>query len=270
MLSDDLAASALSALGFDVQVIPVSGDGGKKRPDFIISSRGETAVVEAKLKLDDAAEASRREEILSNGEVYVSEHVLGRDETLSAIVGRSNRQLRASPLDADYKILMFLAHCINAKVVADQMVDTLYGRTTVIEMAKGAAAKPCYFYRNSDFYRRPELDGAIVGYVAQGRAKLRFCINPYSQKFAELRASDLLLPFGGAVIDPIEEEAKGLAYIPDPDIERKENAFSKLFPLYDPVLRHLAAKYQKGHLTRTDFNSPEITIRSTKHGNDGG
>lgn len=52
------------------------------------------------------------------------------------------------------------------------------------------------------------------------------------------------------------------AYIPDDKVERKEQPFTRAFPLHDPVLHHLAKKYHTGLLVRGDFNAPELAIRS--------
>lgn len=99
--------------------------------------------------------------------------------------------------------------------------------------------------------------------MAQGDAVLKICLNPYSPRYPGLKAASFLLPFGSAVLDPIEEEKAGRAYLPDADFERKEQAFTKLFSLYDPVLLHLAKKYQTGQLTRADFKSPQIAVKVT-------
>lgn len=265
MKSDDLAEHTLKQLGFSVEKLPESMESGKKMPDFRVQHGLASALVEAKLKVDDPDEATVREKALDAGKVYVSNHVLGRDETLSGIVRNGSKQLKADTgVEADFKVLFVLVDCINARVVSEQLVDTLYGRTSVIEYGKPPQPKPCYFYRNSDFYRRQEIDAAIVGYVQayDGNTILKICLNPYSPRYQKLKASEFLLPFGQAVLDPIDEEKAGRAYIPDAKTERKEQEFTRAFPLYDPVLQHLAKKYKTAQLLRLDFNAPEFAIRS--------
>lgn len=265
MKSDHLAEHSLTQLGFSVEKLPESTESGKKMPDFLVKYGPTSALVEAKLKIDNPQDAAERENVLDTGEVYASDHALGRDETLSGIVRKGSRQLKAQTgLEADFKVLFVLMDCINASVVSEQLVDTLYGRTSVIECGKPPRPKPCYFYRNSDFYRRQETDAAIVGHVQahDGSTKLKICLNPYSPRYQKLKTSDFLLPFRQAVLDPIDEEEAGRAYIPDADVERKEHEFTRAFPLYDPVLHHLAEKYKTAQLLRADFNAPEFTIRS--------
>lgn len=263
--SDDLAKDTLTELGFSVEKLPESTESGKKMPDFLVRYGSARALVEAKLKVDDPDEATKREKVLDTGEVYVSNHVLGRDETLSGIVGNGAKQLKSDTgVEADFKVLFFLMDCINAHVVSEQLVDTLYGRTRVIEYSKPTQTKPCYFYRNSDFYRRQEIDAAIVGHVQTHDGKevsLKIYLNPYSPRYEKLKASEFLLPFRQAVLDPIDEEKAGRAYIPDAKVERKEREFTKAFPLYDPVLHHLAEKYKTAPLVRFDPNASELAIR---------
>lgn len=265
MKSDDLAEHTLTQLGFSVEKLPESTESCKKMPDFLVRHGPASALVEAKLKVDDPDEATAREKALDTGEVYVSDHVLGRDETLSGIVRNGSKQLKADTgVEADFKVLFVLMDCINARVVSEQLVDTLYGRTSVIEYGKPPQPKPCYFYRNSDFYRRQETDAAIVGHVLahDGNTILKIYLNPYSPRYQKLKASEFLLPFGQAVLDPIDEEKAGRAYIPDDEVERKEQEFTRAFPLYDPVLHHLAEKYKTAQLLRFDLNAPEFAIRS--------
>lgn len=265
MKSDDLAEHTLTQLGFSVEKLPESTESGKKMPDFLVRHGPASALVEAKLKVDDPEEATDRETALDTGKVYVSDHVLGRDETLSGIVRNGSKQLKADTgVDADFKVLFVLMDCINARVVSEQLVDTLYGRTSVIEYGKPPQPMPCYFYRNGDFYRRQETDAAIVGHVQahDGNIIFKICLNPYSPRYQKIKTSELLLPFGQAVLDPIDEEEAGRAYIPDAEVERKEQEFTQAFPLYDPVLHHLAEKYKTAQLLRLDFNAPEFAIRS--------
>lgn len=262
MESDDLARSLLENLGYDVFIIPPSNIEGKKEADFIISLNSYSALVEAKLKKDDPKEYLKREDTLESGSVYCSNHTLGRNETISGIIGNAARQLRSSTdKEHNFRVLFFIANCINAKVVSEQFIDTIYGRTEIIELENHNTTKKCYFYRNSDFYRRNIIDAAIVGYKFGQDVHLKICLNTYSENYEFIKNSGFISPFGASVVDPLTEESLGLAYIPDKDIERKENEFSKVFPFYDPVLIHLSQKYHTGRLIKADFNCPEISIR---------
>lgn len=260
--SDVLAEKCLLQLGYGVQIIPESQTQGKKEADFLITYNKYTAIVEAKLKVDDKEKISDREQALNSNLSYSSDHKLGRDRGLSRITEDATRQLNSSSdKKHDFKIILFLADCINSRVVSEQFIDTIYGRTRVIELEK-KTEKDCYFYRNGEFYsKKTILDASIVGYVDNDRFISRLCLNPYSSNYDLLKKSGFCNPFKGDVIDPKELEEKQLAYIPDETIDRKENDFTKCFSLYDPVLQHLANKYKTTQLAMADFNSPEITIR---------
>ena len=266
MNSDELAGRILKELfGSEVERLSVSTESGKKTPDFFIKYGAATALVEAKLKNNNPKDIDRRTETLQAGDIYESCHALGRNETISGIVHRGTQQLKANTvIEAKFRILLFMMNCINPEAVRDQLIDTLYGKTQVIEM-KTSCVKPCYFYRNSDFYRRKELDAVISSMCGDENISPSIIyINTYSSRYQELKESELLRPFGSNVLDPIEEEKMGRAYIPDDDIERTEDKFmqqfTQHFPALDPVLHHLAKKYKTGALTRCDFKAPEFSI----------
>lgn len=267
MKSDDVAESALNQLGFSVEKVPVAKKSGRKRPDFFIRYGKSSAIVEAKLKGDDQVKVKNMEAALSTVGSHETDHEMGRDETISGIVANAARQLRMeTEVSHDYKVVLIIAHCINAPTVAEIVIDTLFGRTSVIDVENGMISKPCYFYRNSDFFRRQVIDAAIVGHIfpSGNDVNLKICLNPYSSSYTDLSKSDLLLPFNDAVIDPIKEERLGCAYLLDENVERKEQPFTKMFAMYDPVMLHLKEKYRTGQLIRVDFKAPLITLRHSQ------
>lgn len=259
MNSDCIARKYLEALGYQVKVIPTSDHDRKKEADFIIGYDDHIAIVEAKLKEDDKKIAEYKDSALASGEVSIVEGKLGRNETISGVLRNSAKQLASSSdKEHDFKIVSFLATGSNVKTKADQFKDTIYGSTSITHRS---TYKPCYFYRNADFLRRKIIDGAIVGYIFNGTIFLELCLNPYSNNYEKLKTSSFIKPFGTAIIDPVELERQGLAYIPDEHIERKLNEFQLLSPMYNPILTHLMKKYNTGFLIPADFNSPEFSVR---------
>lgn len=259
MNSDRIARECLEDLGYQVEVIPTSDHDRKKEADFIIGYDGHIAILEAKLKEDDKKTAKEKESALASGEVSIVEGKLGRNETISGVIRTSAKQLASSSdKEHDFKIVSFLATGSNVKTKADQFKDTIYGSTSIIH---GSTYKLCYFYRNSDFFRRKVIDGAIVGYIFNGKISLELCLNPYSNNYEKLKTSSFIKPFGTAIIDPVELERQGLAYIPDENIERKLNDLQLLSPMYNPILCHLMEKYNTGSLIAADFDSPELSVR---------
>lgn len=259
MDSDNVAKNLLLDLGYTVEVIPTSDNKQKKEADFLVSYDGVLAIVEAKLKEDAPEVAKEKEDKLASGQVSVVEGKLGRNETISGIIGKAKKQIESSSdKNHDYKIISFIASGANAKTKADQFKDTIYGSTSIIE---GNTYKPCYFYRHADFFRKKIIDAAIVAHMINTEMVIELCLNPYSSNYKSLKSSNFIIPFGKDVIDPFELEHQGLAYIPDPEIERKLTDFDKLSPLFNPILRHLTEKYKTGFLVAGDFDSPEFSKR---------
>lgn len=259
MNSDFLAREYLEGLGYQVEVIPTSDHVRKKEADFIVIYDDHIAIVEAKLKEDDQKIAKEKERTLASGEVSIVEGKLGRNETISGVIRAAAKQLSSSSdKKHDFKIISFVATGSNERTKADQFKDTIYGSTSIIH---GSTYKPCYFYRNSDFFRRKIIDGAIVGYTFNGKIRLELCLNPYSKNYEKLKSSSFIEPFKTAIIDPIELEKQGLAYIPDEGIARELNSIHLLSPMCNPILAHLKEKYKTGFLIAADFDSPEFSVR---------
>jgi len=76
-------------------------------------------------------------------------------------------------------------------------------------------------------FSRPSINGSAI---------LKICLNPYLPRYQNLRESEPLLPSGQAVLDRIRGEKEDRAYIPDAEIERKEQELTQGFPLFDPVV----------------------------------
>ncbi|MFS1422868.1 hypothetical protein [Shewanella sp. 10N.286.48.B5] len=266
MKSDEVAYELLQNLGYAVEVISTSDNEQKKEADFLICYKNIVAIVEAKLKEDDPNIINEKERNLVAGEVSIVEGKLGRNEIHSGIINKATKQLISSgDKEHDFKIISFIATGSNVKTKADQFKDTIYGSTLIMESSDSVTtSKICYFFRNADFYRKKEIDAAIVSYILNDKIITQLCLNPYSKKFEVLRNSIFLEPFNGAVIDPIQLENQGLAYIPDADVERTLNDFHKLSPVYSPILQHLTKKYNTGFLVGVDFDSPELSIRTNK------
>jgi len=256
MKSDDMGRFFLEQLGFSVESIPTSD---KKEADFLVKIENVNALIEVKLKVDNPKLLEKKEATLKNGEVFVVEEKLGRNETLSGIIKKASSQLKSSDKKHDFKILLFITSGITAKTKSEQFKDTIYGSTQIFEVEKKSKLlKTCYFFRNSDFYRRKSIDAAIIICVTQDKAAIELCLNTYSDRYELLKSSAFMKPFGEAVVDPIEREKNGNAYILNGDVERRKTDFEEHFSSYDPVLIYLAKKYNTGLLHKVDFDCPSF------------
>lgn len=258
MDSDEISKRMLTYLGYEVEVIPVSTVNGKREADFLVHYRGQTGIVESKLKEDDPLVERQKENKISSGDVAIIDGCYGRNETYSGILKKADRQLKSSSeRPHDFKIISMICVGSNINTKMRQFMDTIYGCTSIIE---GDQEKICYFYRNSDFFRRKSIDAAIVGALDYKMTNVLLCLNPYSASYGKLKNSAFVEPFGNNVLDPYKLESEGLAYIPDPGIERRLSRFQEQFPLCNPILRHLREKYKTGYLIAVDYLAPEISI----------
>lgn len=272
MDSDTLAKSVLEGLGFNVRKLPEPNIQGKQRADFLATLDGLSVLVEAKVRKDDPKELQRMESELAQNGSYASDHEVGLNNILSGKVRDASRQLDAEQEEShEYKVLMYLADCINPEVVTDQIADTLYGSTTVLLSLQGVPGyqeKRCYFYSESEFYRCKTLNAAIIGFQAGDRWELFLCVNPYAERFGELRTSALTRLFSCRVIDPVAEEARGQALLPGDDAPRpttkQARVMERSFSLLDGMLRHLEVKYgyAPNSLAQGPFKRPLVIARS--------
>lgn len=130
------------------------------------------------------------------------------------------------------------------ETLAEQLRHTLYGIERVSGTGKGATAPPCYYFRDSVFYRYRQLAGVVIDTV-RGR---QLCVNNHSNRMNELLRSTFSSVFGAAVLNPIQMESEGACLIADCDIDRKNTA---------AVLEYVSRKYQIGQAVH--FNLDEHT-----------
>jgi hypothetical protein len=95
-----------------------------------------------------------------------------------------------------------------------QLRDALYGPTNVIG-PDSHSLMPCYYFRQSAFFRWQSLDCSIVSTL--GRTEL--CINSYSTRAASLRTSSMQPVFGTTVRDPSKREVEASHTLPI-DVEK--------------------------------------------------
>jgi len=251
MSSDEISKLVLEVLGMKVEKLEEPND--RKESDFLAYYKDEIFLIEAKLKQDEKKEVAKRERVLSKGDVYMKDAVLGRDDTISGAFSNARDQLLSSAKvhKHDLRIILHLSRGINAKAKREKATDTLLGRTNILNI-KDSTCKPCYFYTYSDFYtHRYAFDAAIVGYVdGYGKLHLAIYLNPHSPRYDKAKQSEFLARH--AALDPVVEEANGRAYMPDANVSVKNS---------NDVINNLYVKYDNKMLQPFDFNAPEIAVR---------
>lgn len=215
----------LESLGYAVQKIT---EDESESPDFLVSDDQSSYVLELKTKFPSVEEIKSRRCVLDSGEIHlIHERVINKNR-LSGIVKKAGDQLRRCQSGDLLHLVWLLATGHLAELRMLQFEATLYGWSPIVSSQGSSDA---FFFYNSDFYRYREiLDGAIVSTESEARLLL----NPLSPRYALLKASSLTKHLGSAVVDPVELESCGKAFIVDSDVDRADR---------DAVLSYLRGKY---------------------------
>lgn len=217
----------------------------QEKPDFFVYDNDHTYIVELKTKSESDEKAEERKAVLLSGKIYGETEPIDSINRLSGIIRKAQSQLiNHMPEEKVFRLAWFLCSGHGSEAKTDQFQATLYGSTSIVDLDV-SGMRPCYFFRNSDFYRfRASLDGAIVS--TESNAK--FLLNPLSLKFDELKISKLVGIFGESVVNPIQEEEEGLAYLAEGEIDRTDKqkviAYLKnkygLEKIMDMTLKHMS------------------------------
>jgi hypothetical protein len=250
MNPEDYIQSVLNTLGYTAQKIQESSK--DKSPDFFVSGDGFTYLIELKTKLSDAEKKLRRDEILQKGEIASESESTGRRNRLSGVLRIASKQLseyKGQPVR--FRLVWMPAQGNHPDIQMLQFEATLYGKMDIIDMTQNGFLS-CYYFTHSDFYTfRDSIDGAII---STGR-EAKFCLNTYSANYQLLRDSPLFNKFRPGVLDPLELEKEGFAFIADCGIERgNENA----------MISYLCSKYKKDRLMPIQMGYHSASVRVQK------
>lgn len=98
--------------------------------------------------------------------------------------------------------------------------------------------KECFFFGNSFFFRRKELDAVVL----HDDRQVTLCLNPFADRRSGFRATPLAEMFRREllIMDPEERERCGECFIADCSLSRKD---------VNGVVRYLKAKYGLANVT---------------------
>jgi hypothetical protein len=227
--------------GLTVKKIPESQEKGDNRPDYEVKCNMYTYLIEVKSKEDDKKEVEEKKEILSQGEIYGKHKALIRNNTISGVIRDACDQLKNYGKDEWYRIVWLCAIDDDQIAKFEQFKAAIYGTTQMFDLDGDAHYRPCYFYRNSDFFRyHSTLDAAIVSTLDD----VELCLNPFSTKTLEFKKTTLVQLFKDSVCDPIKDESEGCAYIVDSDVDRENE---------EAVMSYLRNKYSAPKLSKIDM-----------------
>ena len=248
-IEEDYVINFFSGYGLRAVKIPESSE---ESPDFLIECGDERILVELKTKVDNKDLIEKRERSFEKGEMFEKSTVIARNNAISKRIRKASDQLstQKEKLEADYCYVFLLA---NGQYQSEQLgvfETSLYGDKHIIPMEDDfdRGIKKCFYYTNSDFFNNREvLDGAFI----LGGSFGRLCINSISSNYFEVVKSAFVDVFRPGVLDPVELEKKGEAYIADTAIDRSDDQALKAY---------LCEKY---HLNKiVPFNWPQYAVTS--------
>jgi hypothetical protein len=153
-------------LGFDVT--PIAEVYSQRWADLRISDSRNSYIVEIKTR-----ESSSFEDDLANHGIAESLVVHAYSNSVSGVLGHAVEQLDAT-LKHPEELRLVWYHNLNEDE-CEQVRKTLYGIVTVIRPSStGAECLDCLYLTFSEFYRYPQLVGAVLGYRQGGEGVKSF------------------------------------------------------------------------------------------------
>ncbi len=240
-LEEAFVQKVLTRMGLAPQKIAESDNDGERTCDFRASDGQATFWVEVKARTGDA---TIREEIRKQ-EVVLRSRPLGYSSRMASVISRAVTQLDAlARTEEGFEILwMVMSHRGECGLHFTQAIATAFGSEDIIDLAGDGITRPCYFFKESSFFKHKSLDGMAV-YAADRRMTL--CVNPFSPRAAAFRETSFFRFFEemgreqGALgtVDAAAMEKAGLAYVAACDIPRRDA---------DAVMAHVQKKYGLKH-----------------------
>ena len=186
--------------------------------------------------------------MLEKGEIYAQHKPLVRKGSESRIIKDGCDQLKSYGSNDCYRIVWLCAIDGVQLVKFEQFKAALYGTTQLMDLQGDSFYRPCFFFRNSDFFRyKHVLDAAIISTLDH----ISLCFNPFSAKNTELQASKFAKTFKDSICDPYKDELNGSAYIVDSDVNRGDEK---------AVMKYLQDKYNAPMLHKIDIGYHSATV----------
>jgi len=222
-----------------VDVIPPSPR--HKTPDLLVRSDGVRVFIEVERRVDD----KQLRDLLNGPDGATLRYSGARTEQR---IEHAFRQLRDYPdrEASDHTLVWLVAGPREVpEILSPGAARTrLYGLQQLRGYTTGGDyyCKDCYFVHESIFFRRKDLDAVII----ETSRALDYCLNPFSPRFAALRDGPFSWALDGlvSVVDPLDEEAKGKAFIADCKHDRQD---------IEAVIAYLRRKYHLLRPTIADY-----------------
>lgn len=229
-LDKNFVQSLLENYGFQIKPIPETTN---KTPDLWVVMSGNSVIIEVKSKADDIQLRDLLESQIGNSLSY-------NKASIETCLRDAWRQIRDFPeRDAsDFTLIWFITRKLGSVTVLVNSVTKpiLYGTELLSGQTidrKSFDFVNCYFFNESLFFKRKDLDGVVL----HDDKSLELCLNPYSPRRNKFNNTKLMDLFKNhySVVDPIEIEAGRKAFIVDCDIQRQDK---------NGIVRYLKDKYR--------------------------
>ena len=214
-----LAQGILEALGFCVA--RTTGHSARQC-DFLVSDERSRYLVEVKSRFDN----EELDATLDSGKCYFDSQDLHYSAAVERTIRHAMKQLRASShsaRDAFWIVWLYACKRFGRSVSFKQAVGTLYGITEILSADREGTAlsRGCLFFRESVFFRWPELVASIV---CEGHDNFALCLNPFGSAIDAFRNSRLCQEFAqrSGVFDPDALSVRESYYVADCGIDRKQ------------------------------------------------
>jgi hypothetical protein len=203
-----LATLELSSLGFKVEEIPRAT---AKSADLYVEDATHTYHIEAKDKF-----GSQDVPAASQDDLYLRKDPVTYNNAISGVLRYAQKQLNETPkADATFQLIWFHAESDLQWRLA---FATFYGHQHLSAVSpRGAKSAECFYFTHCVAHSMPDVEALIL---TEGDS-LHLCMNEFSCRRDEFRASRLYEAFFVGAIDPIVMEAAGKIIACRANVSRK-------------------------------------------------
>lgn len=232
----EFVISLLRNGGFQVDTISESPK--HKTPDLKITLPEGVVLLEVKSKENDQ---QLRDLLESQKGASLSYNV----SAIETVLRDGYRQIRDFPGrgDADFSLIWFITRKIGGVtiLVNPAAKPLLYGIESLEgRLVNGDVFGPtnCYFFNESFFFKRKELDGVVL----HNDQSVELCLNPFSPRHNDFCGTKIVTFFHEhyAIVNPRELEAAGKCIIADCNNSRQDR---------NEIVRYIKSKYGLDRVT---------------------
>jgi hypothetical protein len=224
---------------YNLYAIPIKVS-SHKTPDLELPVSSQRILIEVKSKEDD----NQLRDLLNSPAGTSLEYRLSAIEN---VLKRAWHQIKEFPerTAKDFTVIWLLGAVPGrTALMRPAAMSVLYGLQQIDARTNDGVLydKECFFFGNSFFFRRKELDAVVL----HDDRHITLCLNPFADRRSEFRATPFAEVFRCelSITDPQERERSGECFIADCSLSRKN---------VNAVVRYLKEKYGLANVTIYQF-----------------